>query len=113
MLQLQHSLKALIVNVQGALTPSLICCESGRIDSCGVCDGFDLCESAFSFYAVADSLTASSGSARDAFVAEFSALACSALGMSQLCSRIAVHRIASAPAVGRRLLANTRMLVRT
>lgn len=25
--------------VQGSLTPSLLCCDSGNIDNCGVCDG--------------------------------------------------------------------------
>lgn len=25
--------------MQGSLTPSLLCCQSGNIDDCGVCDG--------------------------------------------------------------------------
>lgn len=104
----------MILVVQGTLTPAMQCCESGRVDGCGVCDGFDLCESSLLFDVDADSGTAMNGALRTAFVAEFKALACAALGFVQLCSKIAVHRIEAAPAPGgRRLLATAPMRVRS
>jgi hypothetical protein len=35
----QVPIKCLLVHAQGSLTPKLLCCESGSVDKCGVCDG--------------------------------------------------------------------------
>ena len=36
---LQRILLVKLYNLQGVLTPALLCCPSGNIDRCGVCDG--------------------------------------------------------------------------
>lgn len=69
----------------GMLTPSGLCCASGNVDECGICDGLSTCRTRGVLFIDASSLALSPG---DSLPAQFQAALCDQLGRVGLCSTI-------------------------
>ena len=101
-----------VTSVQGQLTPELLCCASGLVDECGVCDGINSCRTVISARLTADTAVLSTGPAQVTFASSYTKYVCTQLQMTGYCSLIDVKKL-SAASRRRELLSSDRALLAT
>ena len=98
--------------MQGELTPELLCCASGSVDECGVCDGTNSCRTVVSASLTTDAANFSAGTAQDTFTSSYVQYVCTQLDWTGYCDLIKIKNLSQASR-RRALLSSERALLAT